>query len=47
MIGLDSITIGINPNLIDFGGLLLSWHGFLTFIAVAVLAAPPAFWGRH
>ena len=31
-----SISIGINPNLIDFGSITLSWHGVMTFIAVAV-----------
>ena len=29
------IRIGINPNLIDTP-FLISWHGFLTFVAVAV-----------
>ncbi len=47
MIGLDSITIGINPNLLDFGGLLLSWHGFLTFVAVATSVFLVARWGSR
>ena len=32
---LASISIGINPNLIDFGNFTLSWHGVMTFVAVA------------
>ena len=47
MIGLDSITIGLNPNLIDFGGLVLSWHGFLTFVAVATSVFLVARWGSR
>ncbi|MCH8744959.1 MAG: prolipoprotein diacylglyceryl transferase [Chloroflexi bacterium] len=33
---LATISIGINPNILDFGPFLLSWHGFLTFISVAL-----------
>ena len=33
---LASISIGINPNLIEIGNFILSWHGVLTFVAVAV-----------
>ncbi len=47
MIGLDSITIGLNPNLIDFGGLVLSWHGFLTFVAVVTSVFLVARWGSR
>jgi len=32
---LASISIGINPNLIDFANFTLSWHGVMTFVAVA------------
>ncbi|MFB3119544.1 MAG: hypothetical protein ACE1Y2_03335 [Stenotrophomonas maltophilia] len=32
---LSTIAIGINPNILDIGPFLLSWHGFLTFVAVA------------
>ena len=44
---LASITIGINPNLLDFGSLTLSWHGFLTFIAVAVSVFLVVRWGSR
>ena len=47
MIGLDSISIGINPNLIDFGGFVLSWHGFLTFVAVATSVFLVVRWGSQ
>lgn len=30
-----SISIGINPTLIDIGSFELSWHGLFTFVAVA------------
>ncbi|HJN86505.1 MAG: prolipoprotein diacylglyceryl transferase [Dehalococcoidia bacterium] len=36
MNGLATITIGMGPNIFDFGSLVLSWHGFMTFVAVAV-----------
>lgn len=44
---LTSITIGINPNLLDFGSLVLSWHGFLTFVAVAVSVFLVVRWGSR
>jgi len=47
MIGLDSISIGINPNLLDFGRLVLSWHGFLTFVAVATAVFLVVRWGSR
>ena len=40
-----SISIGINPNLIDMGSIILSWHGVMTFIAVAVAVWLVARWG--
>ena len=40
-----SISIGINPNLIDMGSINLSWHGVMTFIAVAVAVWLVARWG--
>ena len=33
---LAAIKIPFNPNIIDSGGFTLSWHGFLSFIGVAV-----------
>ena len=42
---LASISIGINPNLIDFWGLTLSWHGVMTFLGVAVAVWLVARWG--
>ena len=42
---LSSISIGINPNLIDAGNFILSWHGVMTFIAVAVAVWLVARWG--
>ena len=42
---LSSISIGINPNLIDVGNFILSWHGVMTFIAVAVAVWLVARWG--
>lgn len=42
---LASISIGMNPNILDLGPFLLSWHGFLTFVAVAVSVYLVARWG--
>ena len=42
---LSSISIGINPNLINVGNFILSWHGVMTFIAVAVAVWLVARWG--
>ena len=42
---LSSISIGINPNLIDAGNFILSWHGVMTFIAVAVAVWLVDSWG--
>ena len=42
---LASISIGINPNLIDVGTFILSWHGVMTFVAVAVAVYLTARWG--
>ena len=30
------ISIGMNPNMFEAGDFVLAWHGFLTFIAVAL-----------
>ena len=44
---LESITIGINPYLIDTGLVRLSWHGVFTFIAVAVAVILVVRWGSR
>ena len=40
------IRIGINPNLVDTP-LLISWHGFLTFVSVAVAVTLIVRWARR
>lgn len=42
-----SIAIGINPNLVNAGGFILSWHGVFTFIAVAVAVYLVVRWGSR
>jgi phosphatidylglycerol:prolipoprotein diacylglycerol transferase len=42
---LASINIWMNPNLFQVGGLVLSWHGLLTFVAVATAVYLVARWG--
>ncbi len=42
---LATIAIGMNPNLVAFGPFLISWHGFLTFISVAVAVYLVYRWG--
>ena len=42
---LASISIGINPNLLDFGDFTLSWHGVMTFVAVSTAVWLVARWG--
>ena len=44
---LATINIGMNPDLIDAGQVVLSWHGFLTFIAVALSVFLVARWGTR
>jgi phosphatidylglycerol:prolipoprotein diacylglycerol transferase len=44
---LASISIGINPNLINTGALILSWHGIFTFIAVAAAVFLVVRWGTR
>ena len=41
------INIGIDPNILDFGSVLLSWHGFFTFVAVAVSVFLVHRWGTR
>lgn len=42
-----SIAIGINPNLVNAGGFLLSWHGVFTFVAVAAAVFLVVRWGSR
>ncbi|MBM3942160.1 MAG: prolipoprotein diacylglyceryl transferase [SAR202 cluster bacterium] len=42
---LGAITIEMSPNIAAFGGLLLSWHGVFTFVAVAVAVFLTVRWG--
>ena len=44
---ISTIAIGINPNVLDFGPFLLSWHGFLTFVAVATGVYLTYRWGTN
>ncbi len=44
---LASIGIGINPNLVNTGAFILSWHGVFTFIAVAVAVYLVVRWGTR
>ena len=41
------INIGIDPNIFGGSGLLLSWHGFFTFVAVAVSVFLVHRWGTR
>ncbi len=43
---LGAINIPFNPNILDFGPFLLSWHGFFTFVAVATAVILTVRWGR-
>ena len=47
MFVLSTIAIGINPNIFRFGPFLLSWHGFLTFVSVAVAVYLTYRWGTR
>ena len=44
---LESISIGINPNLFSAGGFILSWHGVFTFIAVVTAVILVVRWARR
>ena len=44
---LGAISIPINPHILDFGPFLLSWHGLLTFVAVAIAVVLTVRWGRR
>ena len=47
MPGLMEIRIGIDPNIVEVGGRVLTWHGFLTFVAVASAVFIIARWARQ
>ena len=42
-----AIGIGINPDILNTGTFILSWHGALTFVAVATAVVLVARWGRR
>jgi phosphatidylglycerol---prolipoprotein diacylglyceryl transferase len=44
---LAAIAIGMDPNIFAFGPFLLSWHGFFTFVAVAVAVFLVHRWGTR
>ncbi|MCL0044164.1 prolipoprotein diacylglyceryl transferase [Dehalococcoidia bacterium] len=41
------IHVGMDPNIFHIGTFVLSWHGALTFVAVAVAVGLVAKWGRQ
>ena len=41
-----SISINIDPDIFEAAGFVLTWHGFLTFIAVALAVFLVARWGK-
>lgn len=43
---LMDITIGMDPNLFSIGNLVLTWHGFFTFVSVAVALFLVARWAK-
>ena len=47
MIGiLNTIRIDMNPNLIEVGNFVLTWHGFFTFVGVALAVTLVAYWAK-
>ncbi len=38
------IVIGMNPNMLEVGGFVVTWHGFFAFVAVLVAVALIARW---
>ncbi len=45
-IPLLSIRIGIDPDMFEIGTFVLTWHGFLTFVSVAIAVTLAFRWGR-
>ena len=47
MIGiLNAIRIDMDPDMITLGSFVLTWHGFFTFVGVAIAVALVAHWAR-
>ena len=44
---LGAISIGMSPYLFKSAGFVVAWHGFFTFVAVAVAVFLAATWGRR
>ncbi len=42
-----NMHIGLDPNLLKFGGFVVSWHGLMTFVAVVVGVVLVARWSRR
>ncbi len=42
-----AIRIDIDPNIFESGGFVLSWHGFLTFVAVVVAVILVGWWAKR
>ncbi|MBI4282692.1 MAG: prolipoprotein diacylglyceryl transferase [Chloroflexi bacterium] len=40
------IHIGMNPNMVELGGFVITWHGFLAFVGVAVAIWLVARWAQ-
>ncbi|MBI2856321.1 MAG: prolipoprotein diacylglyceryl transferase [Chloroflexi bacterium] len=40
------IHIGMDPNMVEFGTFVLTWHGFFAFVAVVVAVVLVARWAR-
>ena len=45
-IPLMNIRINIDPNLLDIGPFVLTWHGFFTFISVALAVFLVGRWAK-
>ena len=43
---LNIIRIGIDPDMFEIWNLVLTWHGFFTFVGVAVAVLLVAYWSR-
>ncbi len=43
---LGTIRIGMDPDMVEWGSFVLTWHGFFTFVAVAVSVTLIAYWAK-